>query len=105
MTSFTKFTELKNLGKLLYKLKCKWEKHVEENGARFREVWSGGITYTSTRTLFYRITLQHRINSKWYILVISNKYVTNIVTLYRQKPGAANHIHTNIPETQQISFI
>ena len=36
MTNFTKFTELKNLGKLLYKLKCKWEKHVEENGANFR---------------------------------------------------------------------
>lgn len=62
MTGFTKFTELKNLGILLYKLKCRWEKHVEENGARFREVWSGGITYTST--LFYRITLQNRRNSK-----------------------------------------
>jgi hypothetical protein len=56
------YTELKNLGKLLYKLKCKWQKRVEENGARFREIWSGGITYTST--LFYRITLQNRRNSK-----------------------------------------
>ena len=99
MTGFTKFTELKNLGILLYKLKCRWEKHVEENGARFREVWSGGITYTST--LFYRITLQNRRNSKWYILVISNKYVTNIVNVYQQKPGAASQIQTNIFEIQQ----
>jgi hypothetical protein len=63
MTSFTKFTELKDSGILLHKLTCKWEMHVEENGARFREGWSGGITHPST--LFYRIiTLQNRRNIK-----------------------------------------
>jgi len=50
MTSFTKFTELKNLGKLLYKLKCKWEKHVEENGARFR---GGGAEALHTQVLYF----------------------------------------------------
>jgi len=92
MTGFKKLIELKHLGKLLYRLKCKWEKHVEENSARFREFWSGGITYTST--LFYSITLQNRRNNKWYILVVSNNYVTNIVNVYRQKPCAASQIQT-----------
>ena len=86
MTSFTKITELKNWGKLLYKLKCKWDKHVEENGASFGRGGAETLHYitlhyiTYTSTLFYRITLQNRRNSKWYILVFSNKYSQYVPT-------------------------
>jgi hypothetical protein len=34
--SCTKITELKNLGRFLCKLICKWKNHVEKNCARFR---------------------------------------------------------------------
>jgi len=50
MTSFKNFTELKNLGKLLHKLKWKWEKHVEENGARFR---GGGAEALHAQILYF----------------------------------------------------
>jgi hypothetical protein len=36
--SFTKITELKNLGRFLYKLICKWKNHVEKMVQGFEEV-------------------------------------------------------------------